>query len=65
VDTEIRDGQLSACADVHTAISASPRARPEVRRETNKYIMILRVQVMFSTLDRVTCEGQMWINFYY
>lgn len=55
MDTEVRDGQLSARARTHPSVPP-PRAQPEVRPETTEYIMILRVQVMFYTLDRVTCE---------
>lgn len=51
MDQEVRYGQLS----VRRRAQCLPYALHEVD-EINIYIMILRVQVMFYNLDRVTCE---------
>lgn len=55
VDAEVCHGQLNA--------PPVPRAADRVRHDdqTNRYI-IIRVQVMLYTLDRVTCEETQWIH---
>lgn len=61
VDAEIRYGQLnSAPALTHQCLPDARHTRTELT-----YIMILRVQVMLYTLDRVTCEETIVDKFYY